>query len=534
MAINTNPDSGSLRSHGEEISYTEEMIQEFVRCKNDIVYFAEKYFYIVTQDTGKQIISLWDFQKDLLKVMENPPNGKRHLCVLSSRQSAKTTTCIIFMLHYALFNEDKTVAILANKESTAIDILKRVKLAYENLPRWLQQGISRGGWNKKTIEFENGSKLRAASTSSSALRGISANVVLLDEYAFVPDNMANEFMASVYPIIVQGSTTKIIMVSTPQGMNHFHDTYKDAVAGMNNYHPITINWRAVPGRNDIWKENVIKDIGIMRWMQEFDGKFLGSTATLVDGTKIGELKGTNPIEVLEDGCLLIYEKPIKGAVYVAGVDPGKGLGQDYSTIQIIQIEGIEKVKQVAVYRNNKIDPHNFSGVVIKISQMFNRAFILVENNGKEGGMVIEAIHYIHKYDMLVSQNANDLGISSNVRTKFTANMLMRRYVENNFIKIVDRITIIELGKYEEVRPNIFKAKDKADHDDTVTALVWAVYFVELIDIMGLTFDAKTKLITGGNYADTMYAGDNIPTCVIDDGTEMFDSQYVDEDGVVWK
>jgi hypothetical protein len=532
--MNSNPENSSFRLHGEEMSYTPEMIQEFIKCKEDVIYFAEKYVNIITLDRGKEIIKLWDHQKELLRVMENPPEGKRHLCILSSRQSAKTTTCIIFMLHYALFNEDKTVAILANKEATAIDILKRVKLAYENIPRWLQQGISRGGWNKKTIEFENGSKIRAASTSSSALRGISANIVLLDEFAFVPDNLASEFMSSVYPIIVQGTTTKIIIVSTSNGMNFFHDIYRASVAGENNYHPVTINWRAVPGRDDAWKDNVIRDIGLMRWMQEFECKFLGSTATLVDGTKIEAMVKKEPIEVLRDGCLLVYEKPVKGAVYILGVDPGKGLGQDYSTMQILRVDGVEDLEQVAIYRNNKIDPHNFAGVVVEISVMYNNGFLLVENNGKEGGMVIEAIHYVHQYEQLICLSPTELGITSNVKVKFTANMLMRRYVENNFIKIHDKTTIIELGKYEEVKPNIFKAKDKSDHDDCVTALIWAVYFVELIDIIGLSFDEKTRAIINGDFSSTNYNGSDIPVAVIDDGTEMFDYQFVDEDGVVWR
>lgn len=525
--MKNNPESASLRSYGEETEYTPEMILEYKRCRDDIIYFAERYFNIVTLDKGKQIISMWDFQKNLINAMSTNPDGKRHLCVLSSRQSAKTTTSTIFMLHYALFNEDKTVAILANKEKTALSIMKRIRIAYENLPKWLQQGILQGGWNKSTIQFENGSTIAASSTSSSALRGISANVLILDEFAFVPGNMADEFMSSVYPIIVSGTTTKIIILSTPNGMNHFHDIYTDKT---NNFFKFRVSWKDVPGRDDEWKESVIRDIGLTRWLQEFECNFLGSASTLVDGLKLEKIAKKDPIEVREDGSLLIYELPVKGSVYALGVDAGKGIGHDYSVIQVLRIFGLEKVEQVAVYRNNRIDPHNFANVVINVSDTYNKAFILVENNGKEGGMIIESLHWTHHNPALVNVGEDDLGITSNVKTKFTANMNMKRYVENEFVLLHDKQTIHELERYEEVNPNIFRAKDKKDHDDCVTSLIWGLYFVELVSIMGLTFDQKSKEVINGNFADNSSTGAFV--CVIDDA-EFNDGEYVDEEGTVW-
>lgn len=539
MPINSSHENNGIRESGEVLEYTPEMIEEYIKCKTDIIYFAEKYFYIVTLDKGKQLILLRDFQKKLLKAMIETPDNKRHLCVLSSRQSGKTTTNSIFCLHYSLFNEDKKIAILANKETTAIGILKNIKLAYENLPKFLQQGISRGGWNKKTIEFENGASLLASSTSSSALRGYSANILILDEFAFVPNNIASDFMSSVYPIIVSGQTTKIIIVSTPNGNSgYFSDIYKCAQlpredARANNYYPIYIGWRDVPGRDDIWKDNVIRDIGMMKWLQEFDCQFLGSTATLVDGQKIGTIETKDPVEIRENGCLLIYEHPVAGATYIIGGDPGKGLGQDYSTMQILSLDGLERLEQVAVYRNNKIDPHNFAGVLIKISQMYNGAFLLVENNGKEGGMVIEAIHWTYQYDRLINVSEKELGITSNVKIKFVANLNMRRYVENNFITLHDRQTVIELGKYEEVKPNIFKSKNKEDHDDCVTSLIWALYFTELLPLMSITFDPITKKLTHSIANEEKYESLDVPVVVIDDGSD-YANEYVDQEGVVWR
>lgn len=528
----------SIRQSGEQVEYTPEMIEEYIKCKTDIIYFAEKYFNIVTLDFGKQVIKLRDYQKKILKAMTETPDDKRHLCILSSRQSGKTTTNNIYLLHYSLFNEDKKISILANKESTAIGILKNVKLAYENLPKFLQQGISKGGWNKKTIEFENGTTLTAGSTSSSAGRSTSANLLLLDEFAFVPDNIADYFMSSVYPIIVSGNTAKIIIVSTPAGMNHFHDIYSNACLPKedpraNTFFPIYVGWRDVPGRDEKWKNNVIRDIGQMRFNQEFDCQFLGSTATLVDGKKIESIVTKEPIEIKEGGCMLIYENPIKGATYVIGADPCKGLGQDYGVMQILRVDGLEKLEQVALYRNNKIDPHNFAKKLIEVSKIYNSAVLMVENNGKEGGMVIEAIHWTYQYDKLISMSDTDLGITSNVKVKFLANFNMRRYIENNFILLHDQQTIVELGKYEEVKTNIFKAKDKTDHDDCVTALIWAIHFIEMLPLMSMSFDPVTKLITSGDFADTKYETDEYPVAIIDDGMD-FVNQYIDEDGVVWR
>jgi hypothetical protein len=437
----------------------------------------------------------------------------------------------------ALFNEDKKIAILANKETTAIGILKGIKLAYENLPKFLQQGIVKGGWNKKTIEFENGTSLLASSTSSSALRGYSANVLLLDEFAFVPPNIASEFMSSVYPIIMSGETTKIIIVSTPNGSTgHFFDIYKCAQlprsdARANNFYPIYIGWKDVPGRDDKWRDNVIRDIGMMKWLQEFDCQFLGSTATLVDGNKLSSICTMEPIEITSNGSMFIYEHPIPGKTYIIGADPCKGLGQDFATMQVLRVDGLEKFEQVAVFRNSKIDPHTFSGELIRVSKMYNEAALLVENNGKEGGMVIEAIRWTYQYDRLISASDVDLGISSNVKVKFIANMNMRRYVENNFIILHDKQTILELGKYEEVKPNIFRSKNRDEHDDCVTSLIWALYAIEILPLMDMTFDPDTKMLISSDYNNSKYESDNSPIAVIDDGSD-FVEQWI-EDGAVW-
>lgn len=260
----------NLRAAGEAHEYTPDMVNEWIKCKEDILYFAEKYFYIVSLDDGRILIKLREYQKRMLKAFIDPNPKKRHRIVLSGRQSGKTQVSCIFMVHYMLFNMDKTVAILANNERTASDILRKIKESYEALPLWLQQGVADSGWSKTQIKLENGNIMISGSTSSNGIRGRAINLLFLDEFAFVPNNIADEFISSVYPTISSGKTSQIIMVSTPKGMNHFYNVWINAVKGRNNYMPIKINWWEVPGRDEEWKASTINDIGPIRWNQEFE------------------------------------------------------------------------------------------------------------------------------------------------------------------------------------------------------------------------------------------------------------------------
>jgi hypothetical protein len=261
-----------LRSQGEKIEYTPDTMAEWLRCKEDILYFAEKYFYIISIDEGSILIPLRDYQKRMLKSFSIPPeeDKKRHRIVLSGRQSGKTQISILFLLHYILFNEDKTVAILANNERTASDILRKLKDSYEQMPLWLQQGVVEGGWSKTTIKLENKNIVISGSTSSNGIRGRTINLLFLDEFAFVPNNVADDFIASVYPTISSGETSRIIMVSTPKGMNHFFNVWTKSIKGENNFTPIKINWWEVPKRDEAWKEATIQDVGPIKWAQEFE------------------------------------------------------------------------------------------------------------------------------------------------------------------------------------------------------------------------------------------------------------------------
>lgn len=468
--------NSNLRGAGEIVDYTDEQIDEIIKCKTDIIYFAENYFKIVHMDKGEHIIQLYDFQKSILKSFVENDSEKRHRCLLSSRQIGKTTISTLYMLWFALFNEDKNIAILANKEETAKDVLAKIKLAYQALPIWMQHGIKDGGWSKKSIELENGMAIMAASTASSAIRGKAIALLFLDEFAFVPSSIADDFMASVYPTISSSKTSKIIIVSTPNGMNHFYHIYRNSVNGTNNFKPIKINWWEVPGRDEEWKNSMIKDVGQLRWNQEFAAKFLGSSKTLIDSDLLERMGETakEPISYSMGDLLEVFEKPQPETNYIIGVDSAKGIGGDYSAIQVLKINSEFEVEQVAVYRNNVIAPYEFAQVCISVSEYYNGANLMVENNDV-GAQVADVIWYEYEYDKVLNCDKSGIGVRSTRKSKLTANMLLKRYLEEGWLKLSHQRTIYELSTYEEIRPDVFQAP-RTEHDDCITSLLWALYF----------------------------------------------------------
>ncbi len=480
----------SLRGAGERVNMTQHELNEYIKCSEDILYFAENYYYIQTIDDGRVKIPLWDFQKKLLKVLLDP-GDKRHVIVLSARQMSKTTVASIFLLHYALFNKDSNVAILANNERTAREILSRIQMAYQNLPLWLQQGIVDGGWNKSTLQLENGVKIIASSTSSNSIRGMTINVAFLDEVAFVQDYVWDDFYNSVLPAISAGKTSKIIMVSTPKGMNHFYTLYKDAVENRNNYKAVKIPWYERPDRDEEWKKSTLRDAGPIRFAQEFDCKFLGSSNTLIEGDMLERIDTIAPIEIKYNGAMLIYEQPEPGAFYIMGVDSAKGGGADYSVVQVLKINHENDVDQVAVYRCNTLPTDEFSQVCIGISNYYNNAYMMVENNDV-GAIVAETIWYEYECDRIVNCDPKGLGIRSTRKTKLAGNLLLKKYIENGWLQINDSRTLYELSRYEEVTPNVFHAAGTNDNDDCVTSMIWAVYYLitQFYDRMGNNINKK--------------------------------------------
>ena len=391
MADNVYLGNPNLKKANTAIEFTQDQVLEFVRCKEDPVYFAKRYVKIVSLDEGLVPFKPYHFQE---KLINNFHENRFNICKMP-RQTGKSTTVVSYLLHYALFNDSVNIGILANKASTARELLGRLATAYENLPKWMQQGIL--VWNKGNIELENGSKILAASTSASAVRGMSFNILFLDEFAFVPNHIADSFFASVYPTITSGKSTKVIIVSTPHGMNHFYRMWHDAEKSKNEYVPTDVHWSEVPGRDDLWKEQTIANTSEQQFKIEFECEFLGSVDTLIAPSKLKSLVYETPIT--QNAGLDVYQPSIKGHDYVMTVDVARGVGEDYSAFIVIDITEFPH-KVVAKYRNNDIKPMLFPNIIYDVAKNYNNAFILCEVNDI-GDQVASIIQYDLEYQNLL-------------------------------------------------------------------------------------------------------------------------------------
>ena len=379
----------NLKKVNTPVEFTKEQIVEFQKCKADPIYFMEQHMKIVSLDEGLIPFSMYGFQK---KIVHTIDKNRFTICKLP-RQSGKSTTTIAYLLHYAIFNPNSNIAILANKSSTARDILGRLQLAYENLPKWLQQGVI--NWNKGNIELENKSTIIAAATSSSAIRGGSFNIIFLDEFAFVPANIAEMFFSSVYPTITSGKTSKVIIVSTPHGMNQFYKLWTDAENGRNDYVPIEVHWSEVPGRDEKWKETTIRNTSAEQFQQEFECEFLGSVDTLISPVKIKATPYMTPLT--SSGGLDVFEKPVNGRNYVCCVDVARGVNKDYSAFLIFDVTKMP-YRVVAKYRSNEVKPILFPHLISKACHGYNKCEILNETNdiNRKDEIIEKVYNNIHK------------------------------------------------------------------------------------------------------------------------------------------
>jgi hypothetical protein len=380
-----------LKKANITIDFSEEEIQEIVKCSKDVVYFCEKYIKIVSIDEGLMPYQPYDYQKNIMRTVDE----NRFVICKMPRQTGKTTTMVAVMMHYALFNPDFNIAILANKAATSREILSRLQLAYENLPWFLQQGIVE--WNKGNIELENGSKIFASSTSASAVRGMSINLVYLDEFAFVPATVQDEFFSSVYPTISSGKTSRVLITSTPNGMNMFYKLWHDAEKGFNDYATVSVNWWDVPGRDDKWKEQTIRNTSEKQFAVEFECEFLGSADTLIDPHKLKHLVFENPKQFNES--LKIFEEPIPDHIYTLCADTSRGVGNDYSAFVILDVTELP-YKVVATYRNNVIAPVLYPKAIYNAAYAYNQAHVLAEINDV-GGQVIDILHHDLEYENIL-------------------------------------------------------------------------------------------------------------------------------------
>ena len=381
----------NLKAANVQENWTPETVKEYTKCMKDPLYFIENYIKIISLDEGLVPFSMYKFQKKMVKTFDK---NRFSICKLP-RQSGKSTTIISYLLYYVLFNSTVNVAILANKAATARDILGRLQLAYENLPKWLQQGVLQ--WNKGSLELENGSKILAASTSASAVRGGSYNIIFLDEFAYVPSNIAEQFFNSVYPTISAGTSTKVIIVSTPRGMNMFYKLWVDATNKRNSYIPIEVGWKEIPGRTEKWKKETIRNTSEAQFQTEFECEFLGSVNTLISPSKLRRLAYKNPIKT--SAGLDVHVMPEKGHSYILVADVSRGLANDYSAFLVIDITELP-YKVVAKYRDNEIKPLLFPNKIHDVAKVYNQAFVLVEVNDI-GDQVAHTLQFDLEYDNML-------------------------------------------------------------------------------------------------------------------------------------
>ena len=524
----------NLKRANVPINFTEEQIQEYLKCKADPVYFAKNYIQIVSLDEGLVPFNLYDFQEEMVKSF----HAHRFNIAKLPRQTGKSTTVVAYLMHYAIFNDNVNIGILANKAPTARELLGRLQLAYENLPTWLQQGII--AWNKGSMELENGSKILASSTSASAVRGMSFNIIFLDEFAFIPNHIAEQFFASVYPTISSGKSTKVIIISTPNGMNMFYKLWHDAELGRNEYTTTEVHWSQVPGRDEKWKEQTIANTSERQFTQEFECEFLGSVDTLISAAKLRSLSYDEPLHT--SGGLKIYERPQEKHEYLMTVDVSRGVNNDYSAFILYDITTVP-YKIVGIYRNNEVKPMVFPNIINQISVQYNQAYVLCEVNDI-GDQVASILQYdLENENVLMcamrgragqvvgqgfSGTKTQLGVKMSTTVKKIGCSNLKQLVETDKVLINDYDIIAELTTFIQKRQS-FEADDGC-HDDLAMCLVifgWLVaqdYFKEMTEN-----DVRTRI-----YEEQMnqIEQDMAPFGFIDDGLGTYEKEK-DQEGNVW-
>jgi len=523
----------NLKKANVSQEFTKEQILEFVACKNDPVYFAKQHVKIVSLDEGLVPFKPYDFQETLIQRFHD---NRFNICKMP-RQTCKSTTSVSYLLHYAVFNDNVNIGILANKAATARDLLGRLQTAYENLPKSMQQGII--SWNKGSLELENGSKILAASTSASAVRGMSFNILFLDEFAFVPNHIAESFFASVYPTITSGKSTKVIMVSTPHGMNHFYRYWHDAEKGKNEYIPTDVHWSQVPGRDSEWRRQTIANTSEQQFKIEFECEFLGSVDTLINPSKLRTLVYENPIT--RSAGLDIYEDPVKGHDYLMTVDVARGVSEDYSAFVLVDITEFPH-RIVGKYRNNEIKPMIFPNLIWEVAKKYNNAFIMCEVNDI-GDQVASILNFDLEYENLLmcsmrgragqvvgqgfSGKKTQLGVKMSKTVKKVGSLNLKALIESDKIVFKDYEIISELTTFIQ-KHNSFEAEEGCN-DDLAMCLViyaWLVqndYFKELTDQ-----DVRKRLY---EEQKNQIEQDMAPFGFMDDG--MDNESFVDNDGDRW-
>jgi Terminase RNaseH-like domain/Terminase large subunit, T4likevirus-type, N-terminal len=468
-----------LKAVGQRIPFELDQIEELAKCKRDAVYFVQHYVKIVNVDHGLIPIVLYPKQVEMIETCQK----NRFVILKASRQVGKTTTVAVgYLLWYILFHSDKRVGILANKEDTAIEIASRLRIAYQNLPLWIQQGVVE--WSKTKVMLENGSGIMASSTSSSAIRGWSINVLYLDEFAHVPSNVADDFFSSVFPTISSGKTTQVIVTSTPYGMNLFWRLCKESPG--NGFVMREYDWRAVPWRTDTthpdydpeWETReraVLKD----KFDQEHLCEFLGSIGTLISGKVLRTLAGKQPIRLHADNCLKVYEEPVPGRLYLMTVDTSYGKELDSSAFIVWDIT-TAPYRIVALFSSNEVASQLYPNIIYATGRHYNDAWVFAEANDV-GAQVLAILQNDLEYPTLIftedvkngnkelKYSSQTPGIRTSPKIKRQACMALKSIVESYEVIIDDFDCIDELSTFIAKKNKTYGA-DKEKNDDLCTCM----------------------------------------------------------------
>jgi len=518
------------------LSFTSEQVEEVIKCSQDVVYFIKNYVQIINLDEGLVPFDMYPFQEE----MANTISDNRFTVIKTCRQAGKTTTSAAVILWHVLFNESYTIAILANKLNTAREILSRVQRAYENLPKWLQQGVI--VWNKTNIELENGSQIIASSTASSAIRGYSINFLYLDEFAFVPRTIQDDFFTSVYPTIISGSNTKVVITSTPNGFDLFYKIWINSVEGRNEYQNFMVNWWDVPGRDEEWRQKTIANTSEDQFRQEFDAEFLGSANTLISPNILKILAFIDPMSKHYDSALSVYEEPQPGRNYFMVADVSRGVGVDASAFLVYDVTEMP-YKVVAAYKNNLIEPILYPEIIYQVAKSYSEAFVMIEINDN-GQQIADILHQDLEYENIVyttvkgragqvmgagfAQNTQR-GVRTTKQVKRLGCVNMKTMIEKQQIILNDFHVINELSTFIH-KGNSYEAESGA-HDDLVMCIVllaWATtqtFFKELTDT-----DFRAKILAE---REKMWEDEVLPFAFYDDGQSEETDSNINTYGESW-
>ena len=549
-------DNPSLRREGiKNWEFEDWQEEEFAKCIVDPIYFIRNYVKIINVDEGLVLFDMHDYQEEMVNAFHN----NRFSIVRIGRQSGKTTTTVGYLLWLTLFSENFSIAITANKKSLATEILSRYQLAYENLPMWIQQGVKI--WNKGSIELENGCKILAASTAASSIRGGSFNLVFMDEFAHVHNNLAEDFFTSTYPVISSGKTTKIIIVSTPRGMNLYYRMWMDAINGKSDYFPVDIHWSRVPGRDDAWKEMTIRNTSLRQFNQEFECNFLGSTNTLIDGTKLATLVAIDPLDTDTEqfnGMTIpsemdVFIPPIKESfdpetkkqidkdhIYAMTVDVSEGKNLDYSAFSIFDVSTIP-YQQVAVYRNNQLHPMLFPDIIKLCAEYYNNAYVLIETNNNP--TVADTLYQDLEYENVLkvfagnkkaqqiseSGKATQNGVNMSPLVKRVGCTTLKTLIETDKLRLNSDDTIYELTRFIATN-NSFAAEEGANDDLAMTLVIFAWLTTQKLFIELSSTDIRKRLQIENNYAKE----EDIEAPPMPQFYNPLMEKYTLEDGDLWE